>query len=77
MGSNDKGAVMATAEELARQADIAIQKAKDEISNLRERLEQGTLDRRRLESGLTLLVETVANIPPHGPVYSSGHCPKP
>jgi hypothetical protein len=42
-----------------------IRKAKKEIRDLKTQLEDGTLDRRKLESGLRKLQEHVREIPDH------------
>jgi hypothetical protein len=57
---------MATAQQMRmRRAKEEIQKAGNEISRLMAQLRRGTLDRKKLESGLRKLRITLGRIPPH------------
>lgn len=52
------------AERASREIDAAVRK----IQELLQKSEQGTLDRRKLESGLQRLEKTVSKIPTHWPI---------
>jgi chromosome segregation ATPase len=49
-----------------------VERAKKEIAKLRRELKAGTLDRKKLESGLEKVHEYVAEIPIHVPPFGRG-----
>jgi plasmid stabilization system protein ParE len=55
----------------AQRAKEEIQRAEKEIRKLMDQLKEGTLDRKKLVSGLRMLKTTLGMIPPHNPKY--GH----
>jgi len=68
---------MPTPAQLARKAEVEIQRVKEEVSKLKSQLKQGTLDRNKLESGLKRLQKTLAEIriPPFGIPQFGRRCP--